>query len=259
MGDYTQKWAYNKLNSKQQQIYARLFDCAKTVGESIDVSDLGYTANEHDLGELDTAFWAFDYDNPQFLELGSGYSYSYSKSSSGQTLMKTVKISYARPSSQIRQSEFDNTAQKVLANANAQSSDYEKLKYVHDWIVNNTVYTNNDADYIREADGPIVYGKAVCEGYSKAFMYFAQSMGFECVCVAGKGYSSGKGEDHMWNLVKLGGQWYNVDVTWDDPVMSNGSQTLRYNYFLISDSAIGKDHTVGNPFAVPSAPNSYAQ
>lgn len=86
-------------------------------------------------------------------------------------------------------------------------------------------------------------------------MYFAQSMGYECVCVVG----GASGIDHMWNMVKLEGQWYHVDVTWDDPVMSDGSHALKYNYFLISDARIKLDHSINTPFKIPSAPQNYAQ
>lgn len=255
LDNYTQKWAYNQLDAKQKAIYARLFESAANVTKSCDISDLGYTYTDADLNYINTAFWAFDYDNPQFLELGSGYVYNYSISgSTGETRMKTISIDYARTPAKIRSGEFNKTAQSIIAAANALPSDYEKLKYIHDWIINNTVYTNTDSDYEREADGPLVYGKAVCEGYSKAFMYHAQSLGFECVCVSGTA-----NEPHMWNKVKLGGKWYNVDATWDDPVRSDGVQTLRYNYFLISDAAIGKDHITRNEFALPSATSNYAQ
>lgn len=219
------------------------------VSEDCDVEDLGITKEE-----LYTAYWAFDYDNPQFLELGSGYSYTFYQ---GSNELINITITYGRESSEVPQAQFDNTMNTVLANAKSLGSDYEQLKYCHDWLVNKSVYyqSNVDTEYIREADGPVVYGTAVCEGYAKAFMYLAQSMGYECVCVAGKG----KNESHMWNMVKLGGQWYHVDVTWDDPVMSDGSNRLNHNYFLVSDSQIQVDHTIDTPFTVPTAPQSYPQ
>ena len=247
--DYTLKWAYNNITNKQKQIYSRLYLAVYDDKSEFDISDLDVTSDD-----IYIAYWAFDYDNPQFLELGSGYKYSYTESQ-GIRSMISLNIIYGRTSGEVPQSEFDRIAQGVIANAQAKPNDYEKLKYVHDWIVNNTVYIKADTDYESEADGPVVYGKAICEGYSKAFMYFAQSMGYECVCVIG----SAGGVDHMWNMVKIGGQWYHVDTTWDDPVMSDGSQTLRYNYFLLSDSAISQDHSFSTPFTQPSAPYSYIQ
>ena len=219
------------------------------MGGYCDISDIGLTADE-----IHTAYWAFDYDNPQFLELGSGYSYSYINTGGGPKIVG-ITIEYGRTSGAVPQNDFDSIAQNVLANARSMSSDYDKLKYVHDWIINNTRYILADTEYESEADGPVVYGRAICEGYSKAFMYFAQSMGFECVCAIG----TADGVDHMWNMVKLNGQWYHVDATWDDPVTSDGSQILRHKYFLLSDSEIRRDHFIDTPFVLPSAPYSYVQ
>ena len=249
MYDYTSKWAYNQLTQKQKQAYKRLYSAAYNGTAGCDISDLELTP-----GDIEVSFWAFDYDNPQFLELGSGCKYGYVESR-GKTSYIDIYIEYGRTSGQVPQDDFDRITTGVLANAQAMQSDYEKLKYVHDWIVNNTVYLYANTYYESEADGPVVYGKAICEGYSKAFMYFAQSMGFECVCVRG----SAGGVDHMWNMVKLYGQWYHVDVTWDDPVMSDGTQMLRHKYFLISDSEIRRDHSIYSLFTLPSAPYSYVQ
>lgn len=226
-----------------QAVYARLFEGALVHEESTDVSELGL-----DKKDVDLVYWAFDYDNAQFLALGSGYGYSYA----GSGKVNKIKINYGRSASEIAgiQSEFNATAQKVIAEAKKLDSGYKQLKYVHDWIVNNTVYTNSGPLYKSEADGVVVYGKALCEGYSKAFMYFAQSLGYECVCVSG--YAN---ESHMWNMVKLDGSWYHVDVTWDDPVST--TNILRHDYFLVSDAAISKDHSVDNLFAVPTAPRNY--
>lgn len=241
--DYTRKWAYNQLNSTQQIVYARLFESAKNNTDDINVTDLNVNVDD-----TTKAYWAFDYDNANFLTLGSGYSYSYD-TATGDVV--SVSINYGRSS--VPSEQFEATSQSVIAEAQQMGSDYERLKYIHDWIVNNTSYSNNGTASRNEADGPVVYGQAVCEGYSKAFMYFAQSLGYECVCVAG--YADG---DHMWNMVKIGDTWYHVDVTWDDPISSSGP-TLRYNYFLIGDSTIGSDHWLDNYFAVPSAPYDYQQ
>ncbi len=244
--NYTKKWAYNHINAKQQEIYTRLFKSVKGHTETFSTEDLGVWDND-----IYTAYWAFDYDNPQFLELGSGYSYEYIQDT-GQVI--NIKINYGRTSNDVPQGNFNEVTQSVIAQANALGGDYDKLKYVHDWIVNNTNYINQNTAYESEADGPVIYGKAICEGYSKAFMYFAQSLGYQCVCIIG----TALGEEHMWNMVNIGGAWYNVDVTWDDPVMSDGSSIVRYNYFLVSDGALSADHIAANPFEVPTAGQSYS-
>lgn len=247
IGNFRGKWYYNHISDKRKQVYRRLYDCAYNNNDECDVSDLGVT--EQDVYE---AFWAFDYENPQFLRLGSGYEITLIDSRISNKV-KSIKITYGRTAGEIEQTEFEARAEAVLEEARAQGSDYEALKYVHDWIVDNTVYTKTGAVYESEADGPIIYGEALCEGYSKAFMYFAQSLGFPCICSVG----TANLEKHMWNMVKIGGSWYNVDVTWDDPVSSDGTQTLRHDYFLINDAELRLNHRVERPVMLPNAPNGY--
>ena len=244
---YRGKWYYNTLSAKRKAVYARLFYCAKNNIEECDVSDLKVTAQD-----VYVAYWAFDYENPQFLELGSGYELTYIEPKVSNKI-KTVKILYGRTPGEVDQAGFEARAEAVLEEARALSSDYERLKYVHDWIVDNTVYIKDGAVSIREADGAIVYGQALCEGYSKAFMYFAQSLGYQCICSVGVANL----EDHMWNMVRIGGSWYNVDVTWDDPKTSNGTQTLRHEYFLINDAELRLDHRVEHPIMLPNAPKGF--
>lgn len=245
--NYIGKWYYNHLSAKCRQVYLRLYNCAKNNTEECDVSDLD--VSEQDIFK---AYWSLDYDNPQFLELGSGYQMTMIDDRISNRV-KSVKISYGRTPAEVQQTEFDTRAEAVLEAARAQSTDYERLKYVHDWIVNNTTYSKTGAVYESEADGSIVYGQALCEGYSKAFMYFAQSLGYPCICSIGTANLEG----HMWNMVKIGGSWYNVDVTWDDPTSSNGAQTLRHDYFLINDAQLRLDHRVEHPLMLPNAPDGY--
>ena len=115
------------------------------------------------------------------------------------------------------------------------------------------MYFKNNESYISEIDGPVIYGKALCEGYSKTFEYLCQSVGIPCICIRGKANDG----NHMWNMVQLENNWYHVDVTWDDPITTNGNQICRYNYFLISDSQIKKTHIITNYFKVPNALNNY--
>lgn len=249
LDNYRAKWGYNQLNTRQKKIYERLYTASESnSGSEVFVQDL----NVH-TSDVSTAFWAFDYDNPQFLELGSGFQMKVL--ANDQTSVISVLILFGRTPAEVSNSLFEDFADDIIQQAAEKPTDYDKLLYIHDRIVDNTVYSSNGELYEYEADGPLVYGKAVCEGYAKAFMYLAQSLGFECVCVIG----TANGEEHMWNLVKLYGMWYNVDVTWDDPIRSDGADVLRHDYFLISDYEIGKTHEVEEIIALPEAPNTYVR
>lgn len=239
--DYKNKWAYSRLDRKLKQVYELIYKAAESNTDLIGLAE--YSLTEEELGK---AYWAFDYDNPQFLRLGSGYGYTVQSHK-----IVSMNIQYGRTT--VPQSQFDTMANNVINSARQYNDDYSRIKYIHDWIINNTRYLVTNEKFSSEADGPVVSGSAICEGYSKAFMYFCQALEIPCVCVGG--YANGEG--HMWNKVQLGGKWYNIDVTWDDPVTSNGENLLRYDYFLKSDQTLNADHSVDNPFPLPQASSDY--
>lgn len=99
---------------------------------------------------------------------------------------------------------------KQVANSNNYGSDYDKIKRVYKWLCDNVEY---DYSY---SDGSIydalIGGKSVCSGYAGAFQVIMDALGIECYINEGKA----NGEDHAWNIVKLDGKYYFVDVTWGD-------------------------------------------
>ncbi len=124
----------------------------------------------------------------------------------------------------------------------AGATDEQKVRIIHDWIINNTSYgfTSDDACY--GVEGPILYGVSVCQGYSETFQAFMDVLGVECEKIVGQADNGSSSGGHAWNRVKLNGTWYNIDVCWDDPICSDGTPVLRYDYYLISDQQISVDH-----------------
>lgn len=244
------KWYYFHISDKRKAIYRRLYNCVMAGGEGVDVSDLYVTPQD-----VYEAFWAFDYENPQFPQLGDGYELTLIDPKVSNKV-KSIKILYNRMPSQNLSNTLAQRAETVLAAARQLDTDFARLKYIHDWLINNTTYSDTGAEYESEADGPIVYGQALCEGYSKAFMYLAQSLGYPCICSVG--YANL--QDHMWNMVKVGGKWYNVDVTWDDPDNPDDIDEfteIRYDYFLLCDAELRVDHYALRPVMLPTADYGY--
>lgn len=129
-------------------------------------------------------------------------------------------------------------------------SEYDQVKAIHDYLVHHITYDGGSDDRACSAAGALVDGRAVCDGYAAAFDLMCYLSGIECVRVTG--WANGR---HAWNKVKVDGNWYNVDVTWDDPVSYR--PMLVYDYFLISDSAISRDHRQNDGINWPSAPTDW--
>ena len=127
-------------------------------------------------------------------------------------------------------------------------SDYDKIKEVHNWMIQNIEYdTYLEADEPYSISGALTEGKAVCEGYARAFKYIMDELNIPCVLVSGIGTNSnGETESHAWNYVQLNGNWYAIDVTWDDPiVVGDGyvSNETRYRHFLKGSNTFFALHT----------------
>lgn len=151
--------------------------------------------------------------------------------------------------------ETEQVAIYLATNLFAQDMpDYLKVLKIHDWVVENCRYNTADLSEAGNhlAYGAMVKGTCVCMGYAEAGVLLFRAAGIEFRYVTGTGTnSSGKPEDHAWNAVRIDGDWYLLDMTWDDPVTSDGTDILRYDYFLLTDSQLAADHDwdrAGLPF-----------
>lgn len=137
-------------------------------------------------------------------------------------------------------------------------NELEKAKAIHDYMVMNIDYDyenyrkNTIPDTSRTVVGTLTTKYAVCQGYALTFQALCEAAGLEVVYVSGTATNIwGITEGHAWNQIKINNKWYNVDVTWDDPLKSSGDSfdnhsNCRYDYFLISDEILYKDHVADN-------------
>ena len=118
-------------------------------------------------------------------------------------------------------------------------SQYQTELNIHDWIINHSSYSSNvakngqDAYYLLSSSS-----KGVCNAYADAMHLLLNSAGIECIKVVG----ISRNESHAWNQVKIDDKWYEVDVTWDDPVVEGEGETLSHKYFNLTTKEMSKDH-----------------
>lgn len=120
-------------------------------------------------------------------------------------------------------------------------TDYDKIKAIHDYIIDNSVYDEQRAnnlynDYQGEfssniATGPLLQGHGICSGYTDAMALFLDKMNIPNYKISS--------ENHIWNLVYINNKWLHLDLTWDDPVINNGEiSTIDHTYFLIDTNKL---------------------
>lgn len=143
------------------------------------------------------------------------------------------------------QAEIDATVNKLLAEADKVSSTYDKLKIFHDYLVLNSSFElkddvsgYNDSIYNAFGHGDGEQGNIQCGGYARAMQYLCDKAGIECMVITG---NRADGSTHAWNKVKVNGEWYNLDTTWDDPLFPEPMYNyIRYNFFLVPDEWINE-------------------
>lgn len=127
----------------------------------------------------------------------------------------------------------------------ATGSNYNKLKIVHDWIIDYLEYDSSSSNR-GNVYGAFWEEKAVCEGYARAYKYILDELGIYNVLIVGTGTNSnGVTEEHMWNYIKLDDTWYAVDCTWDDPIVTGGGRIgydVKHEYFLVGSEILFKNH-----------------
>ena len=113
--------------------------------------------------------------------------------------------------------------------------DWHTALNLHDWLTHHIYYDLNYEYYGADA---VFRGKGVCESYAKAYKLLCDAANIPCSKL------SSSNMRHMWNAIKLNGEWYHVDVTWDDPsgVLSPVSGKENYGYFCLNDELISLDH-----------------
>lgn len=126
-------------------------------------------------------------------------------------------------------------------------SDYEKAVFLHNYIYEHCEFDMGRAvDFFantnrfrgkgcHDASGCLLYNRAVCSGISEAYALLLSSAGVECKCIYGVSYKM----QHAWNIVKINGQWYHVDITWD---LLFRAMHGKYSWFMCTKKEIEKDH-----------------
>ena len=148
---------------------------------------------------------------------------------------------------------LESAADVCIGQIPAGASDYEKIKFVYEYIINTTEYDSYGADN-QNIQSVLLNQRSVCAGYSKAFQYILNRMGLFCTYITGTIKSGG---DHGWNMVRIDDQYYYVDVTWGDPVFANqmdgaGSHAMNYNYLCCTEYDLFKTHTPDGSIPLPS-------
>ncbi|GHV11226.1 hypothetical protein FACS1894219_02020 [Clostridia bacterium] len=222
----------NSLDKNEQKIYDQIYANCVDGDPYFEIS----TRVHYDRAGV--IYEAVRKDNPDLFWTMPWVNYTYD--GNGYISSMTIKFYDVVNDLASYKRKFYAASDSVLEKAMKLGSDAEKVKFIHDIITNVATYVNADhmsqSAMNQSAYSAIVMGQTVCAGYSMAFAYYMQRLGIPCMVIFGEA-----GVAHLWNAVKIGGEFYAMDVTWDDPI-GNPANVYYYNYFNITDSVMSRDH-----------------
>lgn len=222
----------NSTNKSQQGLYDIILKSMKNVEETAE-----FNPDTYNYKEIGSIVNRVADENPEIfyyngVNVSSNGAIQFEYSDQKQSILKKKK-------------KIDSMVNEIIkSKIKKNMSDLEKVKAIHDYLVLTVQY-----DYQRNLNNMLpqdsygVYGAlinkiAVCDGYSKSLQLLLKKIGIPSIYVTG----SANGENHSWDLVKIGGEYYNVDTTWDDPVPDK-TGVVNYNYFLLSNKQLKNDHS----------------
>lgn len=239
-------YCYSALNEEEKKIYSEIYNIVKKMGKDVPLSTL-------DVEMIEKVFKCVLNDHPEFYYI-EGYTYTtYSK----QNIISKLEFSgtYTRTKDEcmVVDAEIENYVAECFGKMDKNLSGYEKVKYIYEYIIENTEY-NLTAEDSQNICSVFLNGESVCMGYAKAMQYLLLKQDILCTIVNG---TAEGGEEHAWNVVFLDGQYYHLDVTWGDDsyTVANGEGSgvgmTNYSFFCVTTEEIMKTHTIRNVVELP--------
>jgi len=149
----------------------------------------------------------------------------------------TITMKYKYTKTEIE--EIDNLINNIITtNITDNMNIDEKIRVLHDYIINNTKYDKNMEESntsiydSKKMTGLLKEHYAICSAYSDVFAVILSKLGVENYKVSN--------DTHVWNAVKMFDKWYHIDLTWDDPVTNTGEDILLHDYYMIDNNKLNE-------------------
>lgn len=255
---------YNQLDSTEKSLYSELRKGIAAGNTTITVYTDDY---DRSVEALYQAYDALYYDFPEFFWLNGGWRCSGEYAGIGYNMIIETGCydywQYTNDKDGYIEAALSE-AKRIAAMADTLENDYEKAKFVHDYLVVNAEYDyvcleeiNQTVQRASSQQSHTIYGclvnkVCVCDGYAKSFQLIMSMLGIDAEYVEGDA-----GGGHAWNYILLGGDEYWLDVTWDENELEDDNGNLlapngaNYGYFCVTDNKLYETHTPDPTFKIP--------
>lgn len=249
-------YGFSKLEITQQNIYVEILYGLENYVEEMEIST-------KDTAEIDKIFQYVLIDHPEIFYVDG---YSFVKYTLGDEVKKiTFKGTYLYSQEEKENLEIliQNAAEELLKGISKEATDYEKVKYVYEAVIENTEY-DIQAEDNQNICSVFLNGASVCQGYAKAVQYLLMKLGIPSTLVIG---TVENGEGHAWNLVKVNNQYYYLDATWGDASYLvqlqedreiQNTPSINYDYLCVTTEEILRTHSLGDLMPLPQCDSKEA-
>lgn len=232
-----EEYYYGRMPKDKQNVYRAMLHGLMELSDEFLIPQVPTT----DGNWLYDVFFQLRLDHPEIF-WAVGFKYRYYKDSPNLILIPE----YIFDKNKIREHQKALKARvDKLVRPAAKLSEWDKEKYVHDFICENIRYDKLKRPYSHEIIGPLGHGVGVCEGIAKSVKVLCDALGVWCIiAICGNNPEKGIKYRHTWNIVRINGQYYHLDATFDNTLGKNegGSVSIRYDYFNLDDKNIFRDH-----------------
>ena len=236
------RYYYSILTPTEKAMYNKIYTAMQNHEPTVTIKNFDGT----DVGKLMTAI---NLDNPHLFYVDFDYRFQ----SDAFDLTIILNYIYNKSDTAVLTEKVKKVCNKILSKVTGKT-EFAKELSLHDILVRNVLYDNVAKKDILKFHarsntilGVLFCKKAVCEGIAKTFKFLLNALNIKCVVVKGKAIDDLAGRVdsdifHAWNIVKIDGNPYHVDLTWDINLSINN--IVRHEYFNLTDSDIRFDHVI---------------
>ncbi|MBR3811394.1 MAG: hypothetical protein IKJ16_03565 [Agathobacter sp.] len=248
---FANKYCYNLMDEKGKQCYRELYQGIINQDETIYVHGTDWEL-------CNSAITSILYDFPEIFWIdGSGERYIYLD----ECIVFNPTYLYTEEERTKKQAEIDAQVNSVLAQIPLEYSEYDKAKFVYEYLVDSIEYVENAPDN-QNIYSALVNKETVCAGYARANQYLLNELDIFCIYVTGTTNETVEGEDgHAWNIACINDNYYIIDVTWGDPILeeTEGQEkpleledVKTYDYLCYSDELTKDTHFPDEIYPYPA-------
>lgn len=250
------RYAYSLLNENEKSVYNKVLDAISNFVAEVNAFEVAMTDEQ-----MQKIVDYIQRDHPEIFWFRQGATIFFDTTTH---IVNKLELTYCltREEAEKRREKIDAATKSFLTSVTDSMSDYEATLHIYENIIKLVDYdtiglerqqkanmTPDVPDDLRSIYGVFVNKKAVCAGYAKAFQYLLNLCGIECTYVTS--------DTHAWNLIKLEGDYYHIDVTWGDGSDTKKDKpqtdTVNYDCFCITTEELARleSHTPDNSFPIP--------